>query len=118
MPFPEPIYTSNDWTVKYATSAPVLSAPIESINVDYILKQRFSILANHFEKAELNTPYTEYFPGGADFPEYSDFVLVREPEQPDANGGCLEWEATFATVPATHREPTEMNWLRPGFYGL
>lgn len=117
MPFPAPSYTSGDWTVRFPVSAPILSAPIPGVNVDYVLKQKFSILANHFEKAELNTPYSEYYPDGADFAEYDAFILCVESEPVDMGGGCLEWEATFARVPATHEEPSEIDYDFIGFYG-
>jgi hypothetical protein len=115
--YPDPIFEDNDWSVPYPVSGAVFSRPIPGVNVDYVLKQIFSCRKDVFENLALNTPYDESFVGADAFVEWADFVLVEEGPESDTGDGTVEWERTYARVPAMHQEPSVMAYSFIGFYG-
>lgn len=115
MPYPAPIYLSNPavWFPADAQSilwcsAPTLSSPIPSTPFPYVLTQKFMCRIEAFQPLPLNTPYP--------FGEYDGYVLVNESDKQDISGGCCEWTRTYALVPDSYQEPTNISYNFIGYY--
>lgn len=120
MGLPQPHYLTGGATNPMAASgptgfpqvdAPVLSCPFPSVNIAYVLHQQMRCLHNYWQPCPLNTPYDEsVYRGVIEWPELGGYLLCEESERQDVGGGVVEWTRTYAQVPATHYQPTSINY--------
>lgn len=104
------IVTDGDFTGADATGAPTFSAPLNGVNVNYVLVQEFVQLRENFTPLPLSTPH----------PQHPEFVLVAESEQDSSIGlGLVRWTRTYARVPDSYSEPGgNYAYTFIGFYGV
>jgi|SRR6185437_15197970 len=119
---PGAIYTDGDFTVPNPVTLPVLSAPIQGVNVDYILTQEFVQLEANFTSLPLNTAYPNSAGSspGADFAgddsyNSAGFILVGEGPRQDIGAGVVRWTRRYARIPSTHYDPVQVSYQFPGF---
>lgn len=91
---PNVVYAAGDFTIAQPCSLPVFSAPIDGVNVFYLLTQEWEMDANSFAPEALNTPH----------PDFADYVLTGEGPQSDLGNGVVRWTRTYAKVPDTYTE--------------
>lgn len=119
---PGAIYTDGDFTVVSPVTLPVLSAPIQGVNTDYILTQDFVQLEANFTSLPLNTAYPNSAgsSSGADFAgddtyNSAGFILVSEGPRQDIGAGVVRWTRRYAKLPSTHYDPVQVSYTFPGF---
>lgn len=94
--FPNLKYTSGDFSLPVAITAPMFSKPFSDsgINIDYVLTQDFQMsLIDYVTNGPLalDTPHDNYV----------DFLLTKEGNIMDIGGGKVKWTRTYAKLPAT-----------------
>lgn len=102
-------WTDGDYTVATAVSNVELSQPFKRDKGMYLLSQKFWQFLANFVPLALNTPYPSV--------PYTSYVLVSESQLRDLGGGIVEWERTYAQVPASRDDWTTIGYQFIGYFG-
>jgi len=105
---PNIVFSAGDKSTATPVGNPNLSSPFEGSNEKYVLRQKFQQTIKDYiaSVTALDTMHT--------WPEFTDYILVNEPDPQDVGGGLYEWERTYARVPAERVEGRAQAWTKPG----
>ena len=108
LPYGFPKWAEGGFAIAKPVGLPRFSAPIPSTTTQYLMRQTFQQFKNQFAALALNTAH----------PDYATFYLVGEGELQDIGGGAVQWERTYAAVPASHDEYESFSYQFVGFMGI
>ena len=108
LPYGFPKWAEGSYAIAKPVGLPRFSAPIPSTTTQYLMRQTFQQFKNQFAALALNTAH----------PDYATFYLVGEGELQDIGGGAVQWERTYAAVPASHDEYESFSYQFVGFGGI
>lgn len=96
LPYPRAKIIDGDHSVATPLNTPEFESPIPRVAAEYLLREKYRMSRNDYEAAgplPLNTPH----------PDYPTFYLVSESPRRDIGlGSIIDFERTYAAVPATH----------------
>jgi hypothetical protein len=107
LPYTSPKWATGNYALANPVGLPAFSAPIPATTTQCVLRQKFQQFKNQFSALALNTAH----------PDYATFYLVAEGELFDLGGGVVEWERTYAAVPASYDEFESFAYSFIGFMG-
>jgi hypothetical protein len=96
-----PSYRDGVFSTAARVSLPVLSSPIPGVVTEYVLTERWQQYRRDFTPLAINTLHPEYKVANS---WERDFFLVSEGPRQDMGGGVVQWDRTYAAVPAQHSE--------------
>lgn len=104
---PTRAYADGVWTMPVAITQPLYSCPFDGVNVQYLLKQDFVVLASSFAPLALNTAH----------PDDATFILADEGPREDFGNGAVKWTRTYAKIPDQRLEPSSFAYDFIGYLG-
>lgn len=113
-----PGYVDGNFAVAAPCSLPVFSSPLPTTGEAYMFTQDFMQFLVNWTATAYGTAYT----AGVYTPDLRDYKLIFEGPREDMGGGIVKWKRTYAKVPATYNEWSNMayNFIGsgPGNYAL